>query len=175
MRSVSKWDHSTSRLSTITPPERERSFLDWLRHAGDRAGRIVINGDLFDFWFEFRGGIPRGHAPVLDALGGIAASGVPVILMGGNHDWWGGSFLREEVGVEFLQEPVVRELAGRSCLLAHGDGLGDGDRAYRLIRRALRARLPRWLFGWLPPEMGSAVARRVSGTEKRGGEPSEAL
>jgi UDP-2,3-diacylglucosamine hydrolase len=146
------------------PPEQERAFLAWLDRAADSASWIVLNGDLFDFWFEYRTGTTRGHGPVLTALGRIVDSGVPVTLMGGNHDWWGGSYLREEVGVEFLQEPVVREIAGRRTLLAHGDGLGRGDLGYRLLSRVLKGRLTRWSFGRLPPAVGDRMAKAVSRT-----------
>ena len=79
-------------------PERERSFLAWLDHAAESASAIVINGDLFDFWFEFRTGIPRGYDALLGRLKEIVTDGVPITLTGGNHDWWGGAYLREEVG-----------------------------------------------------------------------------
>ena len=148
--------------------ERERSFLRWLEHVGERAERIVLNGDLFDFWFEYQSVVPRGHTRVLGALAALVDGGVPVVLMGGNHDWWGGSYLEEEVGVTFLHEPVVTELAGRRTFLAHGDGLGRGDLGYRLLRLALRSRVTRRAFRWIHPDVGARIARRVSVTEEGG-------
>lgn len=156
------------------PAEREEAFLTWLEHAGGVARQLVINGDLFDFWFEYRWGVPSGYERVLGILREITASGVPVTLMGGNHDWWGGDWLRKEVGVEFLQDPVVRELAGLRTLLAHGDGLGRGDLGYRALRILLRSRVTRFGFGLLPPALGDRIARRVSRTEHRWGAPTEA-
>lgn len=148
---------------------REARFSDWLRHAGERAGHVVINGDLFDFWFEYRHAIPRGHTRVLGTLAGLVDNGVKVTLMGGNHDWWGGAYLREEVGVEFLQKPTVLDLAGRRTLLAHGDGLGRGDIGYRVLRAVLRGRWTQTAFRWLHPDLGAAIARRVSRTGSREG------
>ena len=146
------------------PSHQERAFLSWLDHAGESASWIVLNGDLFDFWFEYRRGTTRGYGAVLTALRRIVEAGVPITLMGGNHDWWGGSHLREEVGVEFLQEPVVREIAGRRTLLAHGDGLGRGDLWYRLLRTVLHGRMTRALFASLPPAVGDRLAKSVSRT-----------
>jgi UDP-2,3-diacylglucosamine hydrolase len=146
------------------PPHQERAFLSWLDQAGDSASWIVLNGDLFDFWFEYRSGTTRGHDAVLAALRRIVDAGVPVTLMGGNHDWWGGRYLRDEVGVEFLQKPVIRDVAGRRTLIAHGDGLGRGDVAYLVMRTVLRGRLTRWAFGSLPPAVGDRLARSVSRT-----------
>jgi UDP-2,3-diacylglucosamine hydrolase len=149
------------------PPDQERAFLAWLEQAGATASRLILNGDLFDFWFEYRAGTTRGHDPVLAALRRIVDAGVPVTLMGGNHDWWGGSYLREEIGVEFLQDPVVRDVAGRRTLLAHGDGLGKGDLGYRLLKGVLRGRPMRGAFATLPRSVGDALARSVSRTGRK--------
>jgi len=146
---------------------RERDFLAWLDHATDAASWIILNGDLFDFWFEYRSGTTRGHEDVLQALRRAVDAGTPITLMGGNHDWWGGRFLREEIGVEFLQHPVRREIAGKRALLAHGDGLGKGDLRYLLLKSVLRGRLTRWAFGMLPPQVGDRLARGVSRTEHK--------
>jgi UDP-2,3-diacylglucosamine hydrolase len=157
----------------VVPRETEASFIRWLEHASDRASEVVINGDLFDFWFEYRSAIPRGHTRVLGALAAVVDSGVHVTLMGGNHDWWGGDYLTEEVGVRFLRDPTVLDLAGLRTLLAHGDGVGAGDLGYRILKLILRGRLTIWAFGWLHPDLGAWLARRVSQTEYRIGGPTD--
>ncbi|MFQ5536705.1 MAG: UDP-2,3-diacylglucosamine diphosphatase [Gemmatimonadota bacterium] len=150
------------------PPEREEAFYSWLEAAGDSVSHLILNGDVFDFWFEYaRGRIPSGYDRVLSILKVLTRRGLPVTLMGGNHDWWGGRYLREEIGVEFLQDPVVRELAGYRAFLAHGDGLGRGDIGYRILRLILRGRLTRWAFAQLGPTLGGAAARFVSNTTDR--------
>jgi UDP-2,3-diacylglucosamine hydrolase len=151
-----------------THPDQERAFMAWLEYAADAASWLVVNGDLFDFWFEYRSGVPDGYEEVLARLREMTSSGLPVTLMGGNHDWWGGAFLRNEIGVEFLQAPVVRDMAGHRVLLAHGDGLGQGDVAYRyVLRPVLRSPVTRFAFGMLPIPLGDRLAGRVSRTERR--------
>jgi UDP-2,3-diacylglucosamine hydrolase len=157
----------------VAPPETEQAFLAWLEFCGPRASKVVINGDLFDFWFEYGSVIPRGHTRVLGALAALIDAGVPVLFMGGNHDWWGGDYLTDELGVEFLQEPTVLDLQGHRTLLAHGDGLGSGDLGYRMLKLVLRGRVTRFGFRWLHPDLGAWVARRVSKTALRGQEPTE--
>jgi UDP-2,3-diacylglucosamine hydrolase len=157
----------------VAPPETERAFLAWLEYCGTEASRVILNGDIFDFWFEYRHAIPRGHTRVLGALSSLVDSGVPVLMMGGNHDWWGGDFLRNEIGVEFLQEPTTLNLQGRKTLLAHGDGLGSGDLGYRLLRLVLRGSVTRFAFRWLHPDIGAWVARKVSNTEAHIYDPPE--
>lgn len=155
------------------PAQREEAFLSWLRGTADRASHVVLNGDLFDFWFEYVQGIPAGYDAVLDVLRGLVRDGMPVTLMGGNHDWWGGRYLRGEIGVEFLQDPVVRTWAGFRTFLAHGDGLGKGDLGYRILKLVLRGRLTRAAFSLLGPGVGGRVAGGVSQTEHRWGAPTQ--
>ena len=152
----------------------EEAFYAWMRHAAAEAGRIVINGDLFDFWFEYRSGIPRGYERVLSLLAEVVREGTPITMMGGNHDWWGGRYLRDEIGLEFLQDPVVRDFGGLKTLLAHGDGLGRGDLGYRALKVLLRGRVTRFAFGLLGPDLGGRIAGGVSQTEHRQSEPTRA-
>jgi len=149
------------------PPAHERAFLSWLDHAGAEASSIIINGDLFDFWFEYRWGITRGHDDVLEKLREIVLAGVPITLVGGNHDWWGGPYLRDEIGVDFLQDPEIREIAGRRTLLAHGDGLGEGDAGYLVVKSVLRSPITHFAFGCLPVAVGDRIASGVSNTKDR--------
>jgi UDP-2,3-diacylglucosamine hydrolase len=150
-----------------THPDQERAFTAWLDHAAVSASWLILNGDLFDFWFEYRWGVPRKHERVLGRLRAIVDSGVPVTLMGGNHDWWGGAYLREEIGLEVLQAPVVREIAGHTTFLAHGDGLGAGDAGYHVLKFVLRSPATRFAFGLLPISVGEWIAEHVSSTEER--------
>ncbi|MEJ2540313.1 MAG: UDP-2,3-diacylglucosamine diphosphatase [Gemmatimonadota bacterium] len=150
------------------PRENEAAFLNWLRRARETAGALVLNGDLFDYWFEYRTAIPQGYTRALGALASVVDAGIPVHLVGGNHDWWGGRYLEEEVGLRFHRDATDLILAGHSVHLAHGDGLGPGDRGYKALRAVLRNPLFRWAYRWLHPDLGSKVANRASLTHTRG-------
>jgi UDP-2,3-diacylglucosamine hydrolase len=155
------------------PPDMELAFARWLEHAGAAASLVFLNGDVFDFWFEWKAVVPRGHTRVLAVLAEIVDSGVPVHLMGGNHDWWGGRYLTDEIGVVFHQEPVRMALAGRRCLIAHGDGLGAGDWKYRALKWVLRSGPTQWAFRWIHPDISVRIARGVSRTQVHEEGPSE--
>src|SRR5690606_13931689 len=94
------------------PRETEQAFLAFLDHVGAHARTLLLAGDLFDFWFEWGPVVPGKHFRVLSALAELVDAGIPVTLLGGNHDAWGGRFLREEVGVAFHPDPVRLELGG---------------------------------------------------------------
>ena len=145
----------------------ERSMLRFLRHLHGKAGSLVINGDLFEFWFEWRRVMPRGAFRILAALADLRDAGVPVLMIAGNHDCWGGEILRDDVGVDFRVDPWEGELGGWRTRVEHGDGLrGAPDRGYRILRRVIRHPLSVHLFRWVHPDIGSAIAARTSHTSR---------
>lgn len=150
----------------VVPVETERAFIRFLEHAGAEAASLLINGDLFDFWFEWGPVIPARHYRVLAALADVVDAGVPVTMIGGNHDAWGGRFLRDEVGMRLHNGLLRMKLGGRAALVAHGDGLGKGDLKYRMLKAVLRSRAAVWGFRALHPEIGVKIASRVSNTEE---------
>ncbi len=156
-----------------TPGARAADLADWLRHVHARASHVVLNGDVFDFWFEYRRAIPRGHVRVLGAIAEVVDAGVPVTFLGGNHDWWGGACLGDEIGVAFHRTPIRTTLAGRSAYIAHGDGLGGGDHGYRAASAVLRSRLFRRAFRWVHPDLGGGLAALLSRSGSHGGFPGE--
>lgn len=149
------------------PPENEKAFLEFLAGVPDRTSDLLINGDLFDFWFEYRTVIISRHFPVLRVLADLADAGVRMRMLGGNHDSWGGRFLRDEVGIELLNGPVVMEVGGRRAYVAHGDGLGTGDWGYRALKGVIRSAPARFAFRHVHPDWSAHVIRRVSRTENR--------
>jgi len=140
------------------------AFLAFLEAVPDLTDDLVLNGDVFDFWFEYRSVVRRDAFPALRRLAGLRDAGVRVRLVGGNHDAWTGSFLGEELGIELIDGPVVTEVGGRRTYLAHGDGLAGGDLGYRFLKTVTRSRPARTLFGWLHPDLADRLVRRVSRT-----------
>ena len=149
------------------PEATERAFIRFLEHVGSDGRRLLLPGDLFDFWFEYGDIVPGRHFRALAALADLVEAGVEVVVTGGNHDAWGGPFLEERVGVEFHAGHLRTEIAGRPALLAHGDGLGRGDLRYRALKTVLRSRPAVWGFRALHPELGLRLARWASSTEAK--------
>ena len=149
-------------------PEVEDAVLGFLRFAKTRAGSLVINGDLFEFWFEWRHVVPRFTYRVLAALSELRSAGVPVLMTAGNHDCWGGDVLRNDVGVDFIDSGRWRGvIAGWQVHVEHGDGLRDReDRRYRRLRSVLRHPMSIRAFRWLHPDLGTALAMHSSNASR---------
>ncbi|MGH7482461.1 MAG: UDP-2,3-diacylglucosamine diphosphatase [Longimicrobiales bacterium] len=149
------------------PAATERAFVAFLRASYPRMRSLLINGDLFDFWFEW-GGITVGdHFRALAALADLVDGGTPVTLVGGNHDAWGGAFLERQVGLRLVDGPLRMRLGDRETLIAHGDGVGHGDIGYRALRALIRSRPATLAFRTLHPELGLRLARAVSTTSEK--------
>ena len=141
----------------------ERDVLRFFHYLRGRAGSLVINGDLFEFWFEWRTVIPRSSFRVLAALADLREAGTDILMIAGNHDCWGGEVLRRDVGVDYHVGAWEGTIAGWRGRIEHGDGLRPReDRRYRMLRRVLRASWAIRAFRWLHPDLGTRLATRSS-------------
>jgi len=162
------WFVSDAHLGSSGNPEDDRPRLDrlvpFLRHVGDRqAERLYILGDLFDFWFEYSHVMPWRHVPILVEIRRLVDRGVPVTLLGGNHDWWGGPVFREIAGMTVRPDAFGAEHQGVRIWLAHGDGLAAGsDRGYLILKRLLRNRWTIRCLRLVHPDLAYAFGHRLS-------------
>jgi len=159
------------------PPERERDraarLHAFLESLPGRAASLVIAGDLFDFWFEYRTAIPKRHFATLLALRRLREAGIPITYMNGNHDFYLGRFLAEEVGVVTHDGPLTLTAQGRRIWVHHGDGLIGGDLGYRMLKRVLRNPASIALYRWLHPDFGIPLAHWVSGSSRHARDPGK--
>lgn len=148
-------------------PEVERTLLGFLRALRGRASTLVVNGDLFDFWFEWKTVIPRGAVKTLGALSELKDSGTEIIWIAGNHDCWGGEVLRKDLGVDYRMDAWEGRLAGWRARIEHGDGLREvEDKGYRRLRTVLRSPISIRLFRWLHPDLATKIATATSHTSR---------
>ena len=154
--------------------EVERAVISFLRHVATHAGSLVINGDLFEFWFVWRTVIPRRGFRTIAALADVADAGVPVMMIAGNHDCWGGEVLREDVGVDYRFGPWLGDIAGWHTRIEHGDGLRPReDKRYRMLRRLLRHPLAIRTFRWLHPDLATPLATHSSNASRTYSSPDK--
>ena len=150
-------------------PNREERLVELLRSWKDSASHVVIVGDLFEFWFEYRDYVSKNHLSLIRALADLVESGVSVHLFRGNHDFALGNFFEKSVGVH-VHNRAVLEIQGKRVYVAHGDGVIKSDWKYRLFRKILDCPVNRWLFRMLHPDFGMSLARFVGRNSRRLGE-----
>ena len=155
----------------FNPPHLERPrverLLRFIRSLRGKAEYVYILGDLYDFWFEYRSFVPRKYTQVLFEIYNLIQSGTRVFYIGGNHDWWIGDYLQNEVGIVISREPMSCNHQGKRIYLDHGDGLYRGDYGYKLLKKILRNPVSIKLFRLIHPDLGAMIARLTSRSSRQ--------
>lgn len=131
------------------PREAERLFVRWLHSIEPEAKRLILVGDIFDYWYEYRHVVPRGFTRTIGLLGEMADEGVEIHFFTGNHDIWISDYLPTEIGCTLHREATLMELEGHRFFIAHGDEYAP-SRAYAVTRAIFHSRVCRFLYGLLP-------------------------
>lgn len=145
---------------------REKKIVSFLQKISADAAEIFIVGDLFDFWFEYRSVVPKGYVRILGKIAELTDSGIPVHFFTGNHDMWMSGYFEKELNVPVYHEPQVFSYNSKSFYIGHGDGLGPGDHGYKFIKKIFRNPVSKFLFGLIPPHLGTGLASYLSRTSR---------
>ncbi len=154
---------SDSHLGRSPRRDSDAAFHAFLRAVPDMGNHLVINGDLFEFWFEYRAVIPRAAFPTLAVLAAVRDAGVRLTVTGGNHDRWGGAFWREQLDCEFAAGGTETRLAGWRAFVHHGDGLSEQSRRSAIMHRVTKHPMTEGLFRWIHPDVGFWIVRHLYG------------
>lgn len=142
---------------------REESVVRFLEKCRrDRIERLFIVGDLFDYWFDYRTVIPRDFIRTLGALAGVVDDGIPIDYVIGNHDFGHRDFFESELGITLHHSDLPTTIAGKRCYVSHGDGKAFNDTGYLILKKVLRARISRFAFRLIHPDVGIGIASRAS-------------
>lgn len=142
--------------------QREKLIVQWMEEIRPQASALYLLGDIFDFWFEYRRAVPKGFVRFLGKVAQFTDEGIPVHFFTGNHDLWIFDYLPNEVGLVIHHEPYTITANGKKFYMAHGDGLGPGDKRYKLLKSLFRNSFAQWLFGRLHPNLGIFLAHKWS-------------
>lgn len=140
-------------------PDRARRFARFLIESPPELSRLLVLGDLFDYWIGPSQACAPEHAGVLDAIAALARRGVEVGFVPGNRDFLAGRDLAARTGMRILGDEAAIDQCGVRALATHGDLLCTRDTQYQAYRRFARSSLVRWAFGTLPESFRSRVAR----------------
>ena len=146
--------------------EREKKITRWLNDIRKEAHTIFLLGDVFDFWFEYRKVVPKGFVRLQGKLAELSDEGINLVMFRGNHDMWMFDYFKRELNVEIISGTVTFTSNGKVFLIGHGDGLGPGDYAYKILKAIFNNRICQFLFGALPPFFGMSLAHSWSRTSR---------
>ncbi len=146
----------------VSSLEREKLLVEWLETVRQDAAAIYLLGDIFDFWFEYSKVVPKGYVRILGKIASVCDSGIPVHFFPGNHDMWAFGYFESEIGMQLHKGAVSKSIMGKNFHLGHGDGLGPGDRGYKLLRSIFSCRFCQILFAFLHPGLGVRMAMCIS-------------
>ena len=141
---------------------REKKFVAWLDSIKGDAAAIFLLGDLFDFWFEYKTVVPKGFTRTLGKLAEISDAGIPIYYFVGNHDLWMHGYFEDELNIPVYHQPKEFIFNDTTFYIGHGDGLGPGDKGYKLMKKAFTNSVFKWLFKWLHPDIGMKLAQHLS-------------
>ncbi|MEK6479218.1 UDP-2,3-diacylglucosamine diphosphatase [Catalinimonas sp. 4WD22] len=137
---------------------RERLIINWLEKVSHDAEAIILLGDLFDFWFEYKHTVPKGFIRFLGKLAEIRDKGIPIIIFTGNHDMWMFDYLPQELDVPVIREPVSIKINNQLLHIGHGDGLGGGDHFFKFLKKLFHSKFLQRIFAAIHPRWGMGLA-----------------
>jgi UDP-2,3-diacylglucosamine hydrolase len=141
---------------------REKKIVAFLESIKNEMSHLFLLGDMFDFWYEYKFVVPKGHTRILGKLAEIADAGIPIYFFMGNHDMWMRGYFEAELGIPVFKEPETFIIHNKTFMIGHGDGLGPADHGYKFIKKVFRNPVCQWLFGALHPRWGIGLANYLS-------------
>jgi UDP-2,3-diacylglucosamine hydrolase len=143
--------------------DRFLAFLEFAR----RADRLVLLGDIFDFWFDYPHFRMKGYREILQALDRVAEAGTRLTFVGGNHDIWAAPYLHERYGTSPDGRSTTLEVGGLRVRLCHGDGILGKDWLYGTFRAIVRHPVGVLIGKSIHPELLFRFSNWLSGTSRQ--------
>ena len=126
------------------------------------GGTLIIGGDFFDFWFEFRKKTPAIYKNVFDELNKLRDSGVKIHYIAGNHDYWDFGYFESTFVDSFYKGDLSIDSVNSKILITHGDGLLKSDRGYRALKKVLRNKIFIFFYKLLGEKIGYKIGKKAS-------------
>jgi UDP-2,3-diacylglucosamine hydrolase len=145
-----------------TEKERQELLLAFLNTLPVSGTTLVIVGDLFDYWFDYKYVIPKDFFRVVTKLMDLKDNGVEIIYLMGNHDFGHYRFFPGELGIEVIPDDFRATFYGKKFYISHGDGKIANDKGYLILKKFLRNSFVQSLFRLVHPDIGIRIASMSS-------------
>jgi UDP-2,3-diacylglucosamine hydrolase len=141
---------------------REKKFVSWLDTIKKDAEAIFLVGDIFDFWFEYNEVVPKGFTRTLGKLAEISDAGIPIHYFAGNHDMWLVDYFQKELNLTVHNKPKIFTINDKKFFVGHGDGLGPGDKSFKIMKKIFKNSFFNWCFRCVHPDLGIKLGKYLS-------------
>jgi len=141
---------------------REKKFVSWLDTIKKDAEAIFLVGDIFDFWFEYSEVVPKGFTRTLGKLAEISDAGIPIHYFAGNHDMWLVDYFQKELNLTVHNKPKIFTINDKKFFVGHGDGLGPGDKSFKIMKKIFKNSFFNWCFRCVHPDLGIKLGKYLS-------------
>ncbi|MEW6003821.1 MAG: UDP-2,3-diacylglucosamine diphosphatase [Stygiobacter sp.] len=142
--------------------EKEKKLVQFIKYAKENSDELIIVGDLFDYWFEYKKVIQKEFIRTLGALAEYADKGKQIHYIIGNHDFLHKDFFEKEIGVKLYFNELAVELNNKKFFIAHGDGLIKNDIGYKILKKFLRNKFIQKIYSLIHPDLGISIASKSS-------------
>lgn len=147
----------------------EKDVIDLVSYCEKNDFRIIILGDLFEYWMEYPGNIPPIGTALLNRFQHYHRDHTrSTLYVTGNHDNWTYGYL-SDIGFDIEHEYRMVRTPDCTMMVMHGDGLRDSGMNFprpllhRVLRNSYFVKIYQTLF---PPSIGWKIMKQFSLTSK---------
>ncbi len=145
---------------------RKGRFIEFLDTILYDADVLILNGDIFDLWIEWSKVSISAYIPVIAKLKELSKRGCRIIYLCGNHDFWLGKFLVNEIKAEIYPDVFEETIDNLKYYVAHGDQLTVNDIRYHIFRSIIRLPIVRYIARLFHPDFALKIGARISRTSR---------
>ncbi len=142
--------------------ENAKLFQAFLKKAVGKYDLLVLNGDIFDLWFDWKSLIIKEYFGVLHRFAELDETGCKIVMISGNHDFWFNDFFTKHLNAVVQDKSHALTADGKKMFFSHGDFYTYNDTRYKILRRLIRLPFSKGLFSLLHPELALRLGAKLS-------------
>ena len=142
--------------------EQNARILAFLRTLPGKYDWLILNGDIFDLWYDWKTVIVKSYFPVLKLLADIREKGCRIVYISGNHDFWFNDFFPEYLQIETYSDAFVLETDRKKIYFTHGDLHTSNDLRYQFFRNVIRLPFAKKMFDIIHPDIALNIGKILS-------------
>ena len=146
-------NHFSMNINEAENIRRDKIFAIFEKIKNIGKGSLIIGGDFFDYWFEYKYEIPKGYENILKSLNDLNNHNIDIYYILGNHDYWDFGYLNKMTGAKIFKQDFEFIYNNKKILITHGDGIVKSEYGYRFMRSIIRSKLFIKLYKLFPAKL----------------------